>query len=98
LVHRYALALLVALLAFSASGVTALVVQEPCTGYEQTGQEDADCAPTCLTCGCCAQPVEPVLVLASGSPDVPPPTLIAFVSRLIDTQPRGILHVPKVRA
>jgi len=96
-VHRYALALLVALLAFSASGVSTLVVLEPCTS-EQAGQEDGACAPTCLTCGCCAQPVEPVLVLASGSPDVPPPTLIAFVSRLVDAQPRGILHVPKVRA
>jgi hypothetical protein len=96
-VHRYVLALLVALLAFSASGVSTLMVEEPCT-YEQAGEEDGACPPTCLTCGCCAQAVESVAVPVSGSPDVPPPSVVAFVSRLIDAHARDVLHVPKARA
>jgi hypothetical protein len=96
-VHRYALALLVALLAFSASGVSTLMVEEPCT-IEQAGEKDSDCPPTCLTCGCCAQGVEPVALPVSGSPDVPPPSVAAFISRLIDAQARDVLHVPKARA
>ena len=38
--RRFALAVIVGLLTFSASGVYSLVIAEPCTGYEQPGQED----------------------------------------------------------
>ena len=44
---------------------------EPCTGYEQPGREDGACPPTCVTCGCCAQAVEPV-VLRSSARSTPP--------------------------
>ena len=84
------------MLTFSASGVSALVVPEPCT-YEQAGQDDGACAPTCLTCGCCAQPVDPVVFWATSSADAPRPAVIAFVSRLTDAQTRDVLHVPKLR-
>jgi len=54
-VRRFALVIIVAALTFSASGVSAFVTAEPCTGYEQSGQEDGRCPPMCVTCGCCVQ-------------------------------------------
>jgi hypothetical protein len=98
MVSRFGLAIIVALLTFSASGVSALVVLEPCTGFEQAGQEDRDCPPTCVTCGCCAQPIEPVAIVVTGSPAVPPAPIVASVPSLPESQPRDILHVPKTRA
>ena len=96
-VRRFALAIIVALLTFSASGAYALVITEPCTGYEQRGQDDGACPPICVTCGCCAQAVEPVAVVISATPDA----LIADVSERLPTLPRttarDILHVPKIR-
>ena len=95
--RRFALAIIVALLTFSASGAHALVIAEPCTGYAQGGQDDGTCPPTCVTCGCCAQAVEPVAVVISATPDA----LIADVSELLPNLPRStardILHVPKIR-
>lgn len=95
--RRLALSIIVAVLTFSASGAYALVIAEPCTGYEQPGQEDAACPPTCVTCGCCAQAVEPVAVVISTTPDSP----VAHISDLLPnfprTSPRDILHVPKIR-
>jgi len=61
LVRRFALAIIVALSTFSASGAYALVITEPCTGYEQPGQDVGACPPTCVTCGCCALAVETVV-------------------------------------
>jgi hypothetical protein len=96
-VRRFALAVFVALLTFSASGVSAMVVLEPCTGYEQPGQEDGACPPTCVTCGCCAQAVEPALLSITASPDAPLTELTAFVPRTPRNAARDILHVPRLR-
>jgi hypothetical protein len=93
--RRFVLALIVGLLTFSASGLPTLIAGEPCTGYEQPGSEDAACPPTCVTCGCCAQAVEPALIPVTGSLE----PLVADVSPLIPhlakTSPRDVLHVPK---
>jgi hypothetical protein len=94
-VPRFALAILVALLAFASSGASALVVGEPCSAFEQSGQEDAACPPMCVTCGCCAQGVEPAAIQVASSPDLPVAENHAPVPRPPTTPARDILHVPK---
>ncbi|HEX7777668.1 MAG TPA: hypothetical protein VF424_00430 [Vicinamibacterales bacterium] len=93
--RRFALAAIVASLSFSASGVLALVLAEPCTGYQQPGREDNACPPTCAICGCCAQAAEPAMVLVAR----PLETRIADIAALIPGLPhraaRDIFHVPK---
>ena len=95
--RRFALAVVVALLTFSASGVYSLVIAEPCTGYEQPGQEDSACPPTCVTCGCCAQAAEPATVTITSSLEAPVSDLGPVIPRMPTTGPRDILHVPKLR-
>ena len=46
--RRFALAVIIGLLTFSVSGVYSLVINEPCTGYEAPGSDDAACPPTCV--------------------------------------------------
>jgi hypothetical protein len=97
-VRRFMLAVVVALLTISASGVWSLVVTEPCTGYELAGTEDdGACPPTCVTCGCCAQAAEPAMLAHTSSPDVPVTDLIDRLPIVPRTDPRDILHVPKLR-
>jgi len=98
-VRRLVFAILVGLLTLSASGVSTLIAGEPCTGYELTGQggDDGACPPTCVTCGCCAQAVDTVAVVVVTSPDIPIADLAAFLRDLPRTNPREILHVPKLR-
>ena len=95
--RRFALTLIIGLLAFSASGVFSLVINEPCTSYEASGNEDAACPPTCVTCGCCAQAVEPVALVASATPDIPIADIPDVILSVPRTTPRDILHVPKLR-
>lgn len=94
---RFALAVIVALLTFSASGVSALIVAEPCTGDEQPGQEDGACPPTCVRCACCARAAETVIPQAEDSPEVTVADVQVATFRLANAQPRDILHVPKLR-
>jgi hypothetical protein len=94
-VPRLAPAILVALLTFSASGVSALIIAEPCTGYEQATSEDGACLPTCVTCGCCAQAVEPVIVSAATSPEAPVVEITPFLPHVPQARAGEILHVPK---
>jgi hypothetical protein len=47
-VRRIALAIIVALLTFSASGVVSLVRAEPCTANEPAGSDDSNCPPACV--------------------------------------------------
>ncbi len=70
---------------------------EPCTGYEQPGREDGACPPTCVTCGCCAQAAEPVILPVTSSFEAPVADVSPLVSLLPRTSPRDILHVPKLR-
>jgi hypothetical protein len=94
-VRRFALAIIVALLTFSASGVYGLVIAEPCTGYEQPGQEDGACPPTCVTCGCCAQAAEPAMLPLATSLETLITGIASLISRIPTNAPQDILHVPK---
>jgi hypothetical protein len=96
-VVRFALAVIVALLAFSTSGVSALIVPEPCTGFEQSGQEDGACPPTCVRCGCCARAAETVIPQAEDSPEITVAEIQVATFRLASAQPHDILHGPKLR-
>ena len=97
-VRRLTFAIIVGLLALSASGVSTLAVGEPCTGFELTdqGEDDGGCPPTCVTCGCCAQAAEPVAIAVSSSPDIPVSNLAPALPRIPRTDPLDILHVPKL--
>jgi hypothetical protein len=94
---RFALAIIVGLLTLSFSGVSSLAINEPCTGYELPGGDDGACPPTCLTCGCCAQAAEPVMVVVAASPNILVANIGNFLPDLPRTHPRDILHVPKLR-
>jgi hypothetical protein len=94
-VRRILLAIVVGMLMLSASGLSALVVPEPCAGYEQAGRDDGGCPPTCVTCGCCAQAAEMVMLRTAVSPDAPIAAILAPPSRLPQARARDILHVPK---
>jgi hypothetical protein len=96
-VVRFALATIVALLTFSVSGASALIVPEPCTGYELPGQEDGSCPPTCVRCGCCARAAEAMAPQIEDSLDITLAEFATITPLLPTTQPRDILHVPKLR-
>lgn len=96
-VRRLAFAIIVALLTFTASGAYALVIAEPCTGYEQPGQEDGACPPTCVRCGCCTQAAEPAILTVASSLEVPVTIVSPLIPRVPKASPRDILHVPKPR-
>lgn len=88
-------ALVVLTLALSASQALALVVPEPCSLTETTDAEEGQCSPTCVRCGCCAQPLEPVLFrLAVQAAPVSSSASIPTLD-LLPSIPRDILHVPK---
>ena len=95
--RRLVLAIIVATLTISASGLTSLVVNEPCVTAERPGRDEGACPPTCVTCGCCAQAVEPVAIAISATPA----SLIAGIPDVLPAvqpaTPRDILHVPKLR-
>lgn len=95
--RRLILAFIVALLTFSASGAYALVIAEPCTGYEQADQDDGACPPTCVTCGCCAQAAEPAILPMGSSLEAPVTDVSPLSPRVPKATPRDILHVPKLR-
>ena len=95
-VRRVAQFIVIALLTFGASGVWALVLDEPCRAYEQSGREDGACPPTCVTCACCAQAVEPAALLIATSPEPPIVEADETIASLPKTDPRDILHVPKL--
>jgi hypothetical protein len=86
------------MLTWSSSGIAALVISEPCTGFEQAAQDDDACPPTCVTCGCCAQAVEPTTASKPSSPETRVSELIALVRPRPLGQTRDILHVPKPQA
>jgi len=95
--RRAAFTLLIALLTLNASGATELL-PEPCAATESSGCEE-NCPPTCVRCGCCAQPSLQVSV----SDDAPALRLVidppAGVSDLAeDAESRDITHVPKAPA
>lgn len=94
-VRRFALALIVALLAFSASGVPSLSLDEPCVGTIAGVPDDGACPPSCVTCGCCAQGAEAPVVALPGAQDAPVEPINSIVPRIPQTPTAKILHVPK---
>ena len=94
---RLAIALIVGLLSLSVSGLSSLMTEEPCTGYELTGQgeDDGACPPTCVTCGCCAQAAEAPMFAVAIAPDTRIRDVSAVVRDIPLAEPRDILHVPK---
>jgi hypothetical protein len=92
-----ALALLVGILSFSATGVVSLMLGEPCTAFSLSAEDDRDCPPTCVSCGCCTQAVETAAIVVASSPDTPVTQFAPVLPSFTDTQPRDILHVPKLR-
>jgi hypothetical protein len=95
-VRRFALAIIVALLTLNASGVVSLVRAEPCTANEPAGSNDSSCPPTCVTCGCCAQAAETLTLFGVSSPANPIGDIVSALPQLPKTDPRDILHVPKL--
>ena len=55
-------ALVAVALILSFSGVASLAFPEPCSSVEQIDDHGTDCAPTCPTCGCCGQALEPTQI------------------------------------
>jgi hypothetical protein len=94
-VHRALLTIVVALLTISASGLSSLVIGEPCTAARPSSHNDAACPPTCVACGCCAQAAEPVNVALTTSPLERTTDIAAAFPPLPLTIPRDILHVPR---
>ncbi len=97
MVRRLALATIVALLTFSASGASPLAVAEPRIGFEQPEEEDGACSQTCVTCGCCALALEPVIVSATTLPEAPVVEIDPLVLRVPQSRARELLHVPRFR-
>jgi hypothetical protein len=97
-VQRLAFALLVGILSFSATGVAGLILGEPCLSLTLSNEDDGNCPPTCVTCGCCAQAAEPTAVVVASSLDVPVPHFAAVLPPFTETDPRDILHVPRQRS
>lgn len=94
--RRFALYLFVTTMAFSTSGFLSLAVPEPCSIDEASGQEDGDCAPTCVLCHCGARSIE------VSSPRLVTTRIQVFVEAVsvFELVPAGnpsdILHVPKL--
>lgn len=97
-VSRLLSVFILALLAFSFSGVTGLIVAEPCSGFasQVDTEPDSACPPTCVTCGCCAQAAEPLVLAAVAISNDGVSEADATQPRVPDANPRGILHVPKI--
>jgi hypothetical protein len=87
--------LVVAFLAFSASGAAEVLLPEPCSAECADSSSCATCMPTCHRCGCCVQ-----AVVLLGSPADEPLTARSAVEPVLvrkapDARARKILHVPK---
>lgn len=95
-VRRLVIALTGAILILSASGVSSLAIAEPCSAHEPPGQRDTACPPTCVTCGCCGQALEPVVHVLVGAPDALVSEIDSALPSIPLIDPHPILHVPKL--
>jgi len=94
-VQRLLRLLVAGLLMFTVSGLSALIVDEQCSLYEQPQGADRDCPPTCVTCGCCAQAVEPGTLHVALVLRVPATRASTEPVRFPTTDPLDVLHVPR---
>jgi hypothetical protein len=74
-----------------------LAIGEPCADFEQSQSGDSACPPTCVTCGCCAQAIEPQSLHVAILVQAALPITTAVIPDLLKTDPGDILHVPKPR-
>ena len=95
-VRHLALTLLVGILSLSATGVARLIIGEPCTSFTLSAEDDGDCPPMCVTCGCCAQAVEPTAIVVAESIEVVAAQYCPVLPTVTESEPRDILHVPKL--
>ena len=95
--RRFLLATFVALTAVSTSGVMDLVVPEPCSIDEAAnGQEDGNCAATCVRCNCCARSIEVAAVTVLSVRLSIPAKTFPISEFFSSVSPAEILHVPKL--
>jgi hypothetical protein len=93
--QRILFALLASFLIVSASGVSALVLDEPCA-IGDTDRDDSDgCLPTCATCGCCSQPVVPGAMAVDSTQQLEIAHEPLAINPLISLTARDVFHVPK---
>ena len=96
--RRASLLLLVFMMSVNFSGIASLVFPEPCTIVEDSDAAESTCPPSCVRCGCCAQPiVAPLSVLLTfEAPLTAAAEMKPAAPALGDA--REILHVPKSAA
>lgn len=82
------------ILAMDASGLDALLVNEPCTTVEDA-KPDGTCPALCVRCACCAQPIVPEFAVAIVSELVPSVFVDRYSPGIPRTAPSKIFHVPK---
>lgn len=83
------------ILSASFSGVSGLIVYEPCAVTESAPEDSDSCPPTCAQCGCCAQPVLPLDLPAERADDLEILSVIAATTFAPQFSPRDVFHVPK---
>lgn len=96
--RRLALASVIGILSLSVTGVARLIVGEPCLAFDLSAEDDGNCPPTCVTCGCCAQAAEPAAIVVAPSLESPVPQFASVLPAFTEIDPRDILHVPRLRA
>jgi hypothetical protein len=85
----------VLVLSLNASQALALVVPEPCSAIEAADVDDRSCPPTCVRCGCCAQPAEATVFYLSADVSPVVPATPATLKDILLSISRDIFHVPK---
>ena len=82
-------------MALNVGGLPSLFLPEPCDLIERSNEPDGACPPSCVLCGCCAQPAVPSLFGVDIAADLPAHSFPPAVPALVSVDPREILHVPR---
>ena len=94
--RRAVLAVLLTLLTFDVSGLTALCDDGPCDEPCPTDLSGGKCPPNCHDCSCCSLPKVTasvaIALIASAARET---SWIGSIDRLFSPEPADILHVPK---
>jgi len=94
-VRRVTLLLFVLMMSVTFSGIASLVFPEPCTIVEDAETADSACPPSCVRCGCCAQPIVASLNVRLTFEAPLTSATVLEPSALALGDAREILHVPK---
>lgn len=98
-VRRAFFIVVLAVLIADASGISSLVVSDPCSVSANESAPDGGCPAFCVrcSCGCCASPIVPMPIVVFTGVALPP---IVVPTPPHDPLPSGIpldiLHVPKL--